>query len=76
MWLVRVMGWRAMMHLQLIVFGKTHHKVPGHDIVGMQVFVHDHTSHVVDAAGNAPGRVGQMATNGCASRTKLAHHAG
>ncbi|MEY4139733.1 MAG: hypothetical protein RLZZ371_1915 [Pseudomonadota bacterium] len=49
------MGRYTMVHLQLVVFGKTHHKVPGHDVVCTQVFVYDHTAHIVDAGWHTPG---------------------
>jgi hypothetical protein len=50
-----IVGRRAMVHLQFVVFGKVHHEIPGHHVVGTQVVVDDDASHTIGTAGYAPG---------------------
>ena len=65
----------TLMHLQLVVFGKAHHKIPGHHVVDTQVGMHDHAAHVVDAGGHAPGGISKVAAAVVmAVWAKLAHH--
>ncbi len=49
-----VVGWLTMVHLQFIVFGKVHHKIPGHHIMRPQVVVDDDASHTIGTAGDTP----------------------
>ena len=64
------------MNLKFIVFGKIHHKIPCHDIVGTQIFMNDDTTHMVDAGGHTPGRIRQVTPRLGHTRAKLTHYPG
>ena len=57
-----MVGRRAVVHLQLVVFGKVHHEVPGHHIVGPQVIVDDDASHTFGTGRHTPRRVREVAS--------------
>lgn len=62
--------------LQVVVIGKIHTKIPGHDIVVTQGVVDDDALHVANRCRHTPGRIGDMATRTPSARTELAHDAG
>ncbi len=64
-----------MVHLQLIVLGKSHNKIPSHDIVRAEILMDNHTTYVIYTARNTPGGIGQMSPAKRAAGAKLAHHA-
>ena len=63
-------------HLQAIVSGKVHHKVPCHDFFVAQIGVHDDTFVAVECVGHTPRRIAQMATGHSPTRSELAHDSG
>ncbi len=66
----------TMMHLQFIVFGKTHDKVPRHHVEVAQIMMHDHAAHIVHTGRDAPWGIGEMFTLGLTAWAELTHHAG
>ncbi len=63
-------------HLQIVVAGKVHDKVPRHWLVAVQGAIHNHALDAVDDGGHAPRRVAQVAPGLAAAGAKLAHDTG
>ena len=61
-------------HLQIVVAGKAHQKVPGHDIGVPNVHVNNDAFLSVQTIGHAPWRVAEVVARNSASWADAAHH--